>query len=735
MRIELDGRRMENRAAAHDYLAEQLNFPEYYGRNLDALYDLLTERGNVSDVSLTHAEKVREALGDYGERLLKTLTEAGVSCGQTKERTMKNKYYPHLASPITINGVTFKNRILGAPLSNPELDPDCNLRNEDIAFHENRAKGGIAGVAIGLGIVEPMGRTHTKEIQLYDVKSLPSLTKMARAMHRHNCNAVMELAHGGKYAGARSHGDSSDLYVLGPNDEINPEGLPVRSMTEEDIYRVADAFAAGAALVKQAGFDMILIHGGHGWLLGQFMSPTMNHRTDRWGGSLENRMRFPLLVLEKIREAVGPHFPIEYRMSGAELIPGGYTIEEGIEMAKVLDGKVDILHVSAGIHEDDRVFVVTHPSMFIEHGCNVYLAAEIKKHVKTPVATLGGLNDPDMMEEIIASGKADIVEIARQSICDPYFAEKAFSGNAEDITRCCRCYTCFYNYLTNRTFACAFNPVIGNELEHQSAFPPTSPKKVLVAGGGPGGMMAAITAAQRGHDVTLFEKNDRLGGQLLSEEHIPFKEDMFRFVKVLEGRLKRAGVTVRLNEVLTPETAEKAAADVVIAAVGAKPVVPNLPGIHSEKVVGLEALHQNPPAIGQKVVILGAGLVGSECAVFLDSLSKDVTLVEMKDTWAADSYFMHKTALEIYMETSNIKIHVNTKAKEVTAEGILCDGPNGEILLAADTILLAAGMKANRADAEGLAYTAPRVFEVGDCIRPGRVVDAVTVGYYRALDI
>ena len=209
-------------------------------------------------------------------------------------------------------------------------------------------------------------------------------------------------------------------------------------------------------------------------------------------------MRFPLLVIEKVREAVGPDFPIEFRMSGAEFTKGGYGIEEGIEMAKAIDGKVDIIHVSAGVHEDPEVFVRTHPSMFIEHGCNVYLAAEIKKHVKTPVATLGGLNDPDMMEEIIATGKADIIEIARQSICDPYFPEKAFSGNKDDITRCCRCFTCFYNYLTNRTFCCAFNPVVGNELEHKHAFPPTTPKKVIVVGGGPGGMEAAITAARTG---------------------------------------------------------------------------------------------------------------------------------------------------------------------------------------------------------------------------------------------
>ena len=648
---------------------------------------------------------------------------------------MKNPYYPHLASPITINGTTFKNRIFGAPMSNPELDPDCHMRKEDIAFHENRASGGLASVAIGLGIVDPVGRTHTKEVTLYDVMSLPSLKEASNAMHRHNCMAVMELAHGGKYAGARSHGEKGDPLVLGPNDEINPEGLKVTAMTEEDIERVADCFAQGAKLAKDGGFDMVLIHGGHGWLLGQFMSPSMNHRTDRWGGSLENRMRFPLLVIEKIREAVGPHFPIEYRMSGAELVKGGYTIEEGIEMAKMLDGKVDIIHVSAGVHEDPDVFVVTHPSMFIEHGCNVYLAAEIKKHVKTPVATLGGLNDPDMMEEIIASGKADIVEIARQSICDPYFPEKAFSGTKDDITRCCRCFTCFYNYLTNRTFCCAFNPVVGNELANKSGFPATTPKKVVVVGGGPGGMEAAITAAQRGHTVSLYEKNDRLGGQLLSEQYIPFKQDMYNFVRVLEGRLNKAGVEIHLNTALTAEQAAALNADVIITAIGAKPIVPPIPGIDSSKVVGLDALHQAEPAVGQKVVILGGGLVGSECAIYLDGLGKDVTVVEMKDDWASDAYFMHKNAMNIYLRDSKVQIHTKTTAKAVTDEGLLCSTADGDLLLEADTILLAAGMKPDRELADSFYNAAPRVFQVGDCIKAGRVLEAVTLGYYRALDI
>lgn len=645
---------------------------------------------------------------------------------------MKNKYYPYLASPIKINGLTFKNRLFGAPMSNPELDPDCHMREEDIAFHANRGKGGLASVCIGLGIVEAVGRSHTKEVILYDDMSLPSLKRMANEFHKHNCMATMELAHGGKFGAARSHA-GVDYSLIGPNDELNAQGVQVKAMSEEQIEATAQAFGNAAKLVKEAGFDMVLIHGGHGWLLGQFASPYFNKRTDRWGGSLENRMRFSLLVIEKVREAVGPDFPIEFRMSGSECIPGGYDIDEAVEMAKMIDGKVDIIHVSAGIHENNDVFVITHPSMFIEHGVNVKYAAEIKKHVKTPVATLGGLNDVDMMEEIIASGKADIIEVARQSLSDPYFPEKAFSGKKEDITQCCRCYTCFFNYLSNRNYCCAFNPVIGDELENKFGFPATTPKKVAVIGGGPGGMEAAITAAKRGHQVILFEKRDVLGGQIVHEKYIPFKKDMYHFVEVLAKRCEEAGVDIRLNTEITPEEVAEMGMDVVITAVGAKPIIPNIPGI--EKAVGLSVLETETPVLGQKVVILGGGLVGSEVGIYLDMLGKDVTILEMKDTWAADAYWMHKVAMDKYIRDSKMDIKVNTKAIEITDEGVLCETKEGTVLVPADSVLLAAGMKANREVADEFLNTANRVFEVGDAIKAGRVVEAVKVAYYRAMDI
>lgn len=650
---------------------------------------------------------------------------------------MKNKYFPHLAEPLTIKGITFKNRIWGAPLSNPELDPDCHMRKEDIAFHENRVRGGLASECIGLGIVDPLGRTHTKELMLYDRMSLPSLKEYSKAMHRYGAVACIELAHGGKYASARSHSDHHQGLILGPNNELNPEGMQVTAMTEEDIERISDCFANAAALCQEAGVDMVLVHGGHGWLLGQFSSPTMNHRTDRWGGSLENRMRFPLLVIEKIRKKCGSELLIEFRMSGSEIIDGGYGIEEGVEMAKMLDGKVDIIHVSAGVHEDNDAFTITHPSMFQEHGVNVKYAAAIKKVVKTPVATLGGLSDPAQMEEILATGQADIIELARQSLCDPYLPEKAFSGHADEIVKCCRCFTCFYNYLTNRTFSCAFNPVVGNELDNKYEAQLTGKsKKVIVVGGGPAGMMAALTAAKRGHKVTLYEKNSELGGALLSEKYIPFKEDMYNYVKSMEVMLSKTDVEIKLSTELTSEEASKLGADVIMTCVGAKPIVPAIPGIDSNKVVGLEAICQEEPAVGEKVAIIGGGLVGCEVGIHLLKKGKDITIVEMKDTWASDAYWMHKHAMHMIYRESDAIILCNTTAKEVNNKGLVCTDANGkEFVIETDTILLAAGMKPDRGIADSFYNCADRVYVIGDANKAGRVADATTQAYYKALQI
>ena len=257
---------------------------------------------------------------------------------------------------------------------------------------------------------------------------------------------------------------------------------------------------------------MVMVHGGHGWLINQFLSPYFNHRTDEYGGPLENRVRFAKEVLDSVRKAVGPGFPIEFRMSGSELFEGGYDLEEGVEIAKQLESRVELLHISAGTYQ--RGFSVTHPSMFRPHGCNVYLAGGDQEACERACRDAGGLNDPAMMEEIIASGKADVVEMARALLADHELPRKVMANRDEDIVKCLRCFTCMAERAVTSTRRCTVNPLIGRELDGTEVLPAANRKKVLVAGGGPGGLKAALTAAQRGHEVILCEKEDRTGGIL-----------------------------------------------------------------------------------------------------------------------------------------------------------------------------------------------------------------------------
>lgn len=326
---------------------------------------------------------------------------------------MKRKY-PHLCQPIKIGNVYFRNRMFGAPMGGTDITADCTIGPASTAFYEYRAKGGAASVTVSELVAHPETEgSHMYHLDLHTPGSLASFTYTADAIRRHGAIASVELSHSGQYAGTylTDKNKKEGLCQWGPSAGTRPDGREVRELTHELIRDIVAAYGEKAALAKKAGFEMVMVHGGHGWLINQFLSPHFNHRTDQYGGPLENRVRFAQEVLDSIRSAVGPGFPIEFRMSGSELFDGGYDLDEGIEIAKLLESRIDLLHVSAGTYQ--RGFGVTHPSMFLPHGSNVYLAEAIKKHVSVPVATIGGLNDPQMMEEIIASGKADIVEMAR----------------------------------------------------------------------------------------------------------------------------------------------------------------------------------------------------------------------------------------------------------------------------------------------------------------------------------
>lgn len=654
---------------------------------------------------------------------------------------MKLKY-PHLFSPIKLGNVTFRNRIFAAPTGNSGIAPPEYLKREYTAFYELRARGGAASVSLGEGVVHtPTGLQHPWKLRLDDPSIVPSLANTARAIRQHGAIPTAELAHGGKYANVANLvsrdiiGSGDNLPAYGPDRELTPGGVEIHAMPEHIIETIVEAYGKAAKRVKDCGFGMVIVHGGHGWLLHQFMSAATNHRKDRFGGTLENRVRFAQMVLDSIRNAVGPGFPIEFRMSGAEFISRGYDIEEGVRIAKLLAPKVNLLQVSAGVHDDHDSCVITHPSMFHQRGCNVWLAARVKQEVSVPVATLGALNEPEMLEEIIASGKADVVEMSRALIADPYLPQKALADREDEIVRCIRCFLCLNQTLTTRNMRCSVNPVIGRELEHFSAFPVTAPKKVLVIGGGPAGMRAALTAAQRGHNVTLCEAADELGGQLKYEKDVPFKADLYAFARQQARLMQKAGVRVLLNTKADRAWVRAFKPDAVISAMGATPVIPSIPGIDNPKVKFLAELAKPNPEFGHKVVVLGGGLVGSETAVYLFDKGHDVTVVEMLDTYAPDATLWHRQAISIRLR-EGIKLRLQTRAMAVNDEGVAVMGPDGrEENVPADTVFCAVGLRSRMDELNELRYVVPQFYSVGDGEQPGQIFQAVSGGHFAALHL
>jgi 2,4-dienoyl-CoA reductase-like NADH-dependent reductase (Old Yellow Enzyme family)/thioredoxin reductase len=645
--------------------------------------------------------------------------------------------YPHLCKPITIGGVHFRNRMFSAPMSGTDITPECTIGRAATAFYELRAKGGAAAVTVSEVMVHPeTDGSHAFHLDLATPGSLASFTYTADAIRRHGALASVELSHSGQYAGTylTDKDKKRGLAQWGPSDGVRPDGLEVRALTADLIAAIVAAYGNCAALAKRAGYEMVMVHGGHGWLINQFLSPYFNRRTDKYGGSLENRARFAREVLAAVRKAVGPGFPVEFRMSGSELFPAGYDLDEGVAIAKLLEPGIDLLHVSAGTYQ--RGFSRTHPSMFVPHGCNVYLAAEIKKHVSIPVATLGGLNDPAMMEDLLASGQADVVEMARALLADPYLPRKVMAGRDGDIVKCLRCFTCMAERAATATRRCAVNPVIGRELDGTEILPAPQPRKVLIAGGGPGGLQAAVTAARRGHQVILCEKTGRLGGILTSEEAIPFKREMYELALTLARQAAAAGVDIRLNTPVTREYAERENPDALIVAVGSTPLVPPIPGLESENVVIVNDYHLHKDAVGPAVVVLGGGLAGCEIAVHLAREGKAVSLVEIKDDLAPDANVRHRPILLDEIAALGIAVHTGCTGRRVTPEGVVCADRDGEEkLVPGASVICALGQRSNRKDAEALLDCASHVAQIGDCVRVANITAAIYQGHHAALDL
>ncbi len=670
--------------------------------------------------------------------------------------------------PAVIRGQYIRNRIISAPqgagpgLLKTGADGFDRFTENAAYYYGAIARGGAGIVMTGECGVDPRYRVSSNHFD-FSKGALQSLHMVSDAIRGFGAVAALEISHAGKYADSVNGDDPmgpSELVMKNAAhiDQIaagdDSDLIHVRQMTEQDMDDVAEYFAEAALMAKRGGFNMVVVHLGHGWLLHQFLSPHENHRTDGYGGSIENRVKFPRMVLERIRGRAGEDMLLEIRFSVNEFVDDGLSIDEAVQTAKLLEDCVDIIQCSAGIRSGMHSLVITHPTFFMKDACNSYLAREIKKAVKVPVDAVGAINDPYVAEKLIAEGACDFVAMARTHIADPDWGLKVREGRPEDIRPCIRCLRCLYTTPAGQS-RCTVNPLNSWDFIRRNMERPASRrKKVLVAGGGPAGMQAALKAAERGHEVIIFEKRDRLGGQLNHAEKVDFKQLLEKYRRYLETQVNKTGnITVRLGEALTPEKAKAENADAIIVALGASEFIPPVKGIDGLGVLTACDALEHPEKVGERVMIIGGGSVGCEAAVFFADQGKRVTVVEATGKLMSnekDPHIVYHTLLyfdHVYdrdtaqldkapLRENKVQVLLETLCTEIKPGRAVLRAKDGTVSeLDADTVIIATGMRARADERDQFFGCAPEVIPVGDCLIPATIQQATRTAYAAAMQL
>jgi 2,4-dienoyl-CoA reductase-like NADH-dependent reductase (Old Yellow Enzyme family)/thioredoxin reductase len=633
-----------------------------------------------------------------------------------------------LFEPIKIGKLELKNRIV-MPALNTKLGTEFGaVSDRMIAYFVARARGGVGLIIIENTCVDwPVGKAGTNPIRADEWKFAQGLHDLADAVHVYGARIATQLQHTGRQGSSLTSAEGQQL--------VAPSAIPClptgaetpRELAVEEIEILIGKFIMGATITKVAGFDAVEIHGAHGYLIEQFMSPYTNQRTDEYGGDLEGRMKFALKIIEGIRISVGPDFPIIYRLSGDEFVEGGLTLEDNKIIARRLEAAgVDAINVSAAIYESPPWFSRIFPTMGMPEGCNVPLAQEIKKTVKIPIIVAGKLGNPVLAEQVLKEGKADLIAMGRPLLADPELPRKAAEGRVKDIRPCIYCNeACAGNISRFWSIECVVNPALGREREYKIE-PASVSKRVLVVGGGPAGMEAAGVAALRGHDVVLYEKERKLGGQLLAASVPQFKKPLKELAEYLKNQVRELEVKVELGEEVTPGLVRELNPDVVILATGASPLIPDISGVEGRNVVTAVQILQGKKEAGEKVVIIGGGQVGSELALFLAEQGKKVSIVEILYGISLDMNLFSRFYLLDKLAELGVEVLANTTAKEITDKGVIAlDTEGNRQSIKADTVVLATGFRSNNGLGKKLKGKVTELYTIGDCASLGKVWGAI----------
>lgn len=666
---------------------------------------------------------------------------------------MEEKRFRHLMEPIQIGTMTVKNRIVFPPMNTNLTSEEGCVTPELEEYYLRRARGGAGLIILEAASVSRDSRNHPRQPMICDRKYTASWARLAEKLHRYHTKLSIELVHYGSEASIPPRVSPSGVSKYKEN--------PGKILTVEEIHRIQEQFVDAACYAKQAGIDAVTLHGCHGYLIAEFLSPVFNQRTDEYGGSFENRCRFLTEIIEKCRVALGPRFPIMVRYSANEFVEGGRELEETVRLAKLLEEKgVAAIDISAS---QPSAYLMTTPPYCLPHtrGLLAPYSAAIKKEVKIPVFTAIGIRDPEFAEEILAEGKADLVALGRPQIADPEYAGKVCRGEAEKIRHCLSCEYCLDTLDDDRQICCAVNPEAGRELEFDGILPAECVKKVVVVGGGPAGMEAARVAALRGHDVTLLERRDALGGTLNAAKLPPNKEMIGRLVEWYKRELQELQVKVCVGTDATEDKIREMKPDVLFLACGSH-YIKRIKGSDLPNVINAYDALTQPDRVGQNVVIVGGGASGAESAEYfsgaqveVECLGADgiggslrykvkpregrdrrkVTIVEMLDSICSDMDVFCKETVLFTLEQNGVSFRASCRVEEITEGEVrifnLKEGK--EEVLKADTVILAGGLKSN--GTEDFQNMDCPVIRLGDAIKPGKIKDAVYSAYVEAVRI